>query len=102
MTDLMNEQDPELQAKAFRNAVDFLPRVIAQIKRRTGLAVQFQHEHAERLAAGGLGLNLDGDTWTLFGVPLAPGDYIVNVSGEGIRIVTRSEFESEWEVVGDA
>jgi hypothetical protein len=40
--------------------------------------------------------------WALFGVLINPGDYIVNVSGEGIRVVSRQEFESEWEVVGDA
>lgn len=108
-------EDQEAQAKAFLAATEGSSRVLAQRKRRTGLAVQFQAEHAERLAAGGLEVEEHEDpnngtvpgyhgpsAWTLFGVPIAPGDYIVNVSGEGIRVVSRQEFEQEWEVVGDA
>lgn len=95
-------EDQERQMKAFKDATEGSSRVLAQRKRRTGLAVQFQPEHAERLAAGGLGLECSDVDWTLFGVPIAPGDYMVNVSGEGVRVVARREFEEEWEVVGDA
>ena len=111
----VNEQDAELQAKAFRNATEGLPRVLAQRKRGTGLAVQFHPEHAARLNAGGLQLEEHPDPnagadytyanapqWALFGVPINPGDYIVKTSDAGIRIITRQEFEQEWEVVGDA
>lgn len=99
----MNEiptDDQELQAKAFIATVEGLPRVLAQRKRATGLAVQFHPEHAWRLRP--LGLMEDDGLWALRGVPLAPADYIVNVSGEGIRVISRREFEHEWEIVGDA
>lgn len=108
-------EDQEAQHKAFVAAVTGLPRVLAQIKRRTGLAVQFQPELAERLNDGGIQLEEHPDPnegivpghvaisqWSCFGVPIDPGDYIVNVSGEGIRIVTKVEFLRDWEVVGDA
>lgn len=115
MTNLIPTEDQERQAKAFVEATADVSRVLVQRKRRTGLAVQFHEEHVERLTAGGLELELHPDPnagsvpgyvgasqWALFGVSIDPGDYIVNVSGEGIRVVTREEFENEWEVVGDA
>lgn len=100
MTDsLIPTEDQERQMQAFKDATADCTRVLVQRKRRTGLAVQFHPDHPLTI------VNPAGSTpplWEVFGVPVAPGDYIVNVSGEGIRVVSRLEFENEWEVVGDA
>lgn len=112
---LIPGEDQERQKRAFLGAIDGLPRVLAQRKRYSGVAVQFRPENAAQLVAGGLHLEEHADpnngadytydrpaTWALFGVPIATGDYIVNVSGGGIRVFTRAEFEESWQVVGDA